>query len=76
MSQYLKTLQMQTHKQTVGRVPGILLNSAERSAEVRGVRDTTRKLPESTNLGSQGLTKTGPATRGSAWTDLATRHIC
>lgn len=65
MSQYFKTLEMQTHNQIVGRVPGVLHNSAERSVQVRGFRDTTRKLPESTNWGSQGLTETGPETRGS-----------
>jgi hypothetical protein len=38
-----------------------------RIVRARGVKDTTRKPTESTNLCSQGLTDTGQTTREPAW---------
>jgi hypothetical protein len=56
----------ETHSQTLGGLGGILLKRGERTIGAREFKDTTRKPTESTNLGSEGLTKTEPATRDPA----------
>lgn len=75
MSQYLKTLEMQTHNQIVGRVPGILHKSAERSVQVRGVRDTIRKSQNQLTGAHRGSWRLDQKP-GVPWTDLATLHMC
>jgi hypothetical protein len=46
-------------RESCGRVGG-------RSEQIRGVKDTTRRPTEPTNLGPWGLTETGPPTREHA----------
>ena len=49
---------VETHSQTFGRAWGVLWKGGERNEGVRGVKDTTRKPTESTNLGPWGLRET------------------
>ena len=53
--------------QTLGGAWGVLWKSGDRTEQARGVKDTTRRPTESTNLGPWGLTEPGPPTSRS-WT--------
>ena len=53
--------------QTLGGAWGVLWKSGDRTEQARGVKDTTRRPTESTNLGPWGLTETEPSTKEHAW---------
>ena len=52
--------------QTLGGSWGVLWKSEDRTEQARGVKDTTRRPTESTNLGPWGLTDTEPPTKEHA----------
>lgn len=62
-------------ERTLGGVQGILQVRERKDCRSQRVKDTTRKLTESTNLDSQGLTETELITREPTWIQF--RHsVC
>jgi hypothetical protein len=59
----------ETYSQTIGGARGLLLKSWESIEAARGIKDTTRRPTESTNLGPEGLTETEPPTKEHAWAE-------
>ena len=58
---------MQTHSRTLGGAQGILQKSGEKDLRAIAVKETTRKLIESMNLGSKGLTDIEQIIREPTW---------
>ena len=58
-----------SHSQTIGRAQEVLWKIGGKVWFVgtRGVKDTTRRPTEPTNLGPWGLTETEPSTGENAW---------
>ena len=62
--------------QTLGGSWGVLWKSEDRTEQARGVKDTTRRPTESTNLGTWKLTETEPPTKEHAGLGLGPLCIC
>jgi len=65
--QQLKETDVETHSQMLGRPWGILLRRRKADCRSQGVKNTTRKPIESTNLGLMGLTESERTIHEPTW---------
>jgi hypothetical protein len=65
----------ETHSQILGRARGIIWKKGGRIGGARGVKDTTRKITESTNLGHKGSQRLEHQPKSMHGTDLGSLNM-